>query len=739
MRYTIALSTLICISMSMIEDLPAQENENIEQVGRIFNQWEYVADCDVVGELVYIAAGRSGLQIVDISNPDSLVLLGFWDDNPGFACGVAVSEGYAYLADGEGGLCVISVADPEHPVEVGFSDTPFSARKVAVSGDYVYIADGGVIRDGFHIGQCFRVFFVGDPERPQEIESFITPGTPYDVEISGDFAYVADYDHGLRIFSIDNPGQIREVGFLCREGQAFSVAVSGDYAFLGHGTSGMRVISVADPENPVQVAHYDIDGYVRKVFVSGDYVYLTERVLRILSVADPAHPREVANYSAPDYSSCFGVYGDLAFIDTKPVPDNPEIPGSAFCLLSVSDPENQEKQGYYSTVGIISDVAVTGDHIYVANGLGGLNVVSVDDREIVGHCQTPGEAEDVVVAGDYAYVVDVENGLRIISVENPEFPGEIGCFETGGESSDVFVSNDYAYLIDRGVYNGIIYENKGLYIINITDPENPTEAGYYNFRGTLQSVAVSGEFAYVSDGALNVLSITDPERITRVDYLDIYTNRIAVSGEYAYITGDGLQILSLADPAHPVEVGIIDTPYQPNSIVIFENYIYLTDDRYRDDIGYVGCDLHVLSITDPENPVEVGFYNTPGWALNVSVADDGLIYVADYSNVGIYRFTDPEGVEDPEIFQPAEFRLLAAYPNPFNSRTTICYALPHPGNVSLQLYNPLGQVIGTLFEGNKQAGIHSIDYNAGFLESGLYFIRLESMENSVTQKIILTK
>jgi hypothetical protein len=71
-------------------------------------------------------------------------------DTPGEASGVAVSGTYAYVADSDAGLSVIDIADPLNPQVVGNVTTPDAASAtdidwgVAVSGDWVYLADGGV-------------------------------------------------------------------------------------------------------------------------------------------------------------------------------------------------------------------------------------------------------------------------------------------------------------------------------------------------------------------------------------------------------------------------------------------------------------------------------------------------------------------------------------------------------------------------------------------------------------------
>ena len=92
-----------------------------------------------------------------------------------------------------------------------------------------------------------------------------------------------------------------------------------------------------------------------------------------------------------------------------------------------------------------------------------------------------------------------------------------------------------------------------------------------------------------------------------------------------------------------------------------------------------------------------------------------------------------------EIKLPSEFTLYPTFPNPFNNSTTITYSLPHPGNVSLQVYNLSGQRITTLFEGFKQAGIYTSNLTADNLPSGLYFVRLKASDQVFTQKVMLIR
>ncbi|HEY7751885.1 MAG TPA: discoidin domain-containing protein, partial [Ignavibacteriaceae bacterium] len=92
-----------------------------------------------------------------------------------------------------------------------------------------------------------------------------------------------------------------------------------------------------------------------------------------------------------------------------------------------------------------------------------------------------------------------------------------------------------------------------------------------------------------------------------------------------------------------------------------------------------------------------------------------------------------------EVPLPVEFALYQNYPNPFNPLTKIDFSLPVKQTISLVIYNSLGQVVRNLFNDEKQAGIHSITFNASGLPSGVYFYTIRGENIAETKKMILTK
>jgi len=88
---------------------------------------------------------------------------------------------------------------------------------------------------------------------------------------------------------------------------------------------------------------------------------------------------------------------------------------------------------------------------------------------------------------------------------------------------------------------------------------------------------------------------------------------------------------------------------------------------------------------------------------------------------------------------PNEVGLVGSYPNPFNATTTITYEIPVAGNVSLEIYNIMGQKAATLVDGNIEAGRHSITWDAANFSSGIYFYKLTAGIKVFTKRMTLLK
>jgi hypothetical protein len=88
---------------------------------------------------------------------------------------------------------------------------------------------------------------------------------------------------------------------------------------------------------------------------------------------------------------------------------------------------------------------------------------------------------------------------------------------------------------------------------------------------------------------------------------------------------------------------------------------------------------------------------------------------------------------------PLTSGLYACWPNPFNASTMIEYNLDRRSDVLIDIYNLLGERVATIRHGFRQAGVHSVVWDASAFPSGTYFARLVECGQSTSLKMILIK
>ena len=132
---------------------------------------------------------------------------------------------------------------------------------------------------------------------------------------------------------------------------------------------------------------------------------------------------------------------------------------------------------------------------------------------------------------------------------------------------------------------------------------------------------------------------------------------------------------------------------------------------------------------------------TAGWVNDASPNDIGTIR-------NIYNYGNPLGdiTAISPVFQnrPVDFVLSQNYPNPFNPTTRLQYSLKQTANISVAIYNVMGQKIATLFDGTKPAGTYQLTWDAKNsagqdVSSGVYFYQLKSHNYMITKKMVLNR
>jgi len=144
------------------------------------------------------------------------------------------------------------------------------------------------------------------------------------------------------------------------------------------------------------------------------------------------------------------------------------------------------------------------------------------------------------------------------------------------------------------------------------------------------------------------------------------------------------------------------------------------------------------------------------WDTDIIGIDQGpiIIMIENYRNQSVWnRFMKNPDVQrglaaakfvtitnaEEEKLLPKNFSLYQNYPNPFNPSTFITYQLPRNSFVILKVFDLIGKEVATLVNGEKEAGKHSVEWNAEGLPSGVYFYKLSAGNFTQTKKMILIR
>jgi len=138
----------------------------------------------------------------------------------------------------------------------------------------------------------------------------------------------------------------------------------------------------------------------------------------------------------------------------------------------------------------------------------------------------------------------------------------------------------------------------------------------------------------------------------------------------------------------------------------------------------------------------------PGGSSSGSVVAMGFPFETIYLDNERINLTDrilqyfgliESGVKDKVSATPDKFILYGNYPNPFNPLTTFRFNIPKNDKVSLVIYDLLGRKVTSVFDGEMQAGIKTISYNATSLASGTYIYVVRWKDQYISGKMKLIK
>jgi len=290
-------------------------------------------------------------------------------------------------------------------------------------------------------------------------------------------------------------------------------------------------------------------------------------------------------------------------------------------------------------------VTVAGEYAFVS-GYHYLTILEIADPEnigLVGQCSGINCTYDVALHGDHAFLADLSAGLKVIDISDLERPRLLAALATQECAYSVVPTGDYTYLA-----------NDDLLVIDTSDPARPEIVATINPGEHCLGVAVSGNYAYVAGSGFFVVDISNPLRPRQVASVGIQYagRRVTVQGDRAYLTENyserqgnnhiyrsNLRIYDISEPERPRMLGVFgELDHTIWDVAVSGDHAYLAASSH----------LHVLDVSDPENPVEIGWYRTNSGIMNVAVVEP-FVYAAQYNGLTIYDCSNAIGQPDLEL------------------------------------------------------------------------------------------
>jgi len=304
---------------------------------------------------------------------------------------------------------------------------------------------------------------------------------------------------------------------------------------------------------------------------------------------------------------------------------------------------------------------------------------------------------------DYWTVTTTTDGKLVINITStPDLDIDLYLYDIDGntiiKSAAVYGTTEkltFENLAAGKFYVRVYRSGYGAYIINaeFTTPSMPTDVEPNNDFSTATTIyadtRMTGHLGYFANNT--------------TDYDDYYVFTTTSDWDSLYVRVD-------SDPTIDVDMYLYDN----SGAIISSAGIYGTKEVLK------------------RNPLTAGTYYI-------------RVYRSGYGSYGIKfsnnDITDPlTDVKKDEIENiPTSFSMSQNYPNPFNPSTTIKYDIPQTVNVTLKVYDVLGNEVATLVNEDQAPGSYSVKFNAGNLSSGIYFYRIEAGKFSQVKKFILMK
>lgn len=431
--------------------------------------------------LVYIAAYTSGVQIIDVNNPDHPTLVGTTKTNA-YAWDLVLTDNAVYVMDFFS-MSIIDIRRPRFPV-----------NRVTVDAMF---ASGAIARDNLlYLGYVdgLRIMDITNPFDPVDLSDLgpTGSGTAETVALKDDFALVG---HGsyIEIYDVSDPRDPAQITYFYPPGHPRKLVVSGNMLYTILDDDGFLVTDITDPFNPVQLDHINpgIWGTRNDVMSDDNYLYLSDwnRGLVIYEKDAEANLTEVNNYAVPGSLRDFVRQDSILWLVCQ----------AEIQSLDISDPANPVFLDSFRTTGSPQNVVIEGNRLYLCD-LYGLFVLDISDPSRIVRIGAQwlakeGNPYDVEVKGNFGFTANGWKGMTVVDLSDETDPDPALVWPGDNSKSYVAVEQNS----DGKLY--FLNPSQGIDIIDVTDPMAPNHLSTIPFGDlSVNDFVLEGDTLYLAAG-----------------------------------------------------------------------------------------------------------------------------------------------------------------------------------------------------------------------------------------------
>ena len=658
-------------------------------------EWNFtLMDVAVVGEYAYVAADETVLLVFDVSDRAAPKLISVLD-LPGQAVEIKADQNNAYLACKTGGLQIVDIQDPGSPVVVAeYSQNNLEIRCVDLHDDLVFIC-GGAVREMFpgqnrsesddlienlreiindpdhnitymaisessmttyrdsqpylvlesegngtitvqdkygeHIADVVlnfdgslsivepdgdtleRIeqadenvplgivlgFNISDPSDPQEISEIITSNNSVGaMDIFGDYLYFSEsFEIVLNKVNIErDPSSIERTFDLpdSTDHEPFNFAVHNGYAYFEGVFMGTYTLGVDEPATLRELKEIPLP-FSSAFDFQEQYLFSTGPMVGI-AIGDISNPGEVQIISGVEgiYPDAIEVFGNTLYA----------VNAGSLQIFDITDIESPVRMGSYNSFGRPESVIFNGDYIYVPDFDSGWLVFNNSDPAnpvLERACDIP-SANEVVIEGDYAYTTGYP-GINIVDITDPANPELVSESNFGRRSSGIAYNDGYVYTV---------YSNSSDYGIRITDVSNPEEPSDFfqaPIPGKFYDIEIARGYAYVANNeeGLTIVDINPPEDTHVVETIELndrptivelYEDHVLVTGQDSMFT-----VLRINSPGECEIIRELILDRRVYDMFVGDGLVYLSCNNEN----IIVLDIYPPSETQQADPIRTDF------------------------------------------------------------------------------------------------------------------------------------